>query len=115
MIYVNAGELDQFVTLQERDDAGVDSLGQPNGAWVDVFTDIRARADTRPGRDMFAAGQDQATLSTTFRIRYREGVHERMRLLWRGQVYEIVGQPLNVQGANVAIDLVCVAGQKDGR
>lgn len=116
MVYINAGDLDQFITLQQRA-SGVDALGNANGAWENVsgLTDIRAKVDTRPGQDFFAAGQDQATYPATFRIRYRETITSTMRVVWRGQVFEIVGQPINVKGANVAIDLQCIAGQKDGR
>ena len=54
-------------------------------------------------------------LPVTFRIRYRTGVHERMRVLWRGLPYELVGQPIDVKGAKVALDLPCVQGLGDGR
>lgn len=113
-MYLNAGELDQFITVQQRA-AGQDSRGQPNGAWADHLVNIRAKVDTRPGQDVFGGGQEQPTLPVTFRIRYRTGLHERMRVVWRGQAYELVGQPINVKGANVAIDLPCVAGLGDGR
>jgi hypothetical protein len=36
-------------------------------------------------------------------------------VMWRSVPYEIVGQPINVQGAKVAMDVVCVAGVGDGR
>lgn len=119
-MYLNAGDLDQFVTLQKRA-TGLDSLGNANGAWENVsgLTDIRAKVDTRPGQDFFAGGQDQATAPATFRIRWSETrwstITPAMRLTWRGQVFEIVGQPINVKGADVAIDLQCIAGAKDGR
>ncbi len=116
MSYLQAGDLDQYITLQARA-AGVDSLGNANGAWGNVsgLVDIRAKVDTRPGQDFFAAGQDQATYPATFRVRYRTTITSAMRVLWRSQVFEIVGQPINVKGANVALDLQCVAGRKDGR
>jgi SPP1 family predicted phage head-tail adaptor len=115
MIYIQAGELDQLITLQQRASSAVDSHGQPSAAWEDVYADIRAKVDTRPGRDAFAAGQDQATELVTFRIRYRPNVHERMRVVWRTNYYEIVGRPIDVHGAKVAIDLQCVGGIGDGR
>lgn len=113
-MHLNAGELDQVITVQQRA-AGKDSRGQPNGAWSDYLVDIRAKVDTRPGQDVFGGGQEQPTLPVTFRIRYRTGLHERMRVLWRGQYYELVGQPINVKGAGVALDLPCVTGVGDGR
>ena len=38
-MYLNAGELDQVITVQQRA-AGQDSRGQPNGAWSDYLVDI---------------------------------------------------------------------------
>jgi SPP1 family predicted phage head-tail adaptor len=114
-VHINAGDLDQQITLQERAADTRDAHGQANGAWVAAFTDIWARADTRPGGDYFAAGQEHATMQVTFRIRYREGVHERMRVLWKGQLFELVGRPINIKGAGVALDLPCVAGSGEGR
>lgn len=113
-VTINAGELDQLITLQERASDARDTRGQASAAWVNAFTDIMARADTRPGGDFFGAGQDRATHQVTFRIRFREGVHERMRVLWRGQLYELVGRPIDVKGAGVALDLQCVAGTGEG-
>lgn len=114
-MHLNAGEFDQFITLQARANETADAHGQASAAWVNVLTNIAARVDTRPGQDTVAAGQERATLPVTFRIRYRTVVHERMRVLWRGQVYELLGQPINVKGANVALDLACVAGLSEGR
>lgn len=116
MLELDAGDFDQQITLQQRA-SGVDSLGNANGAWEDVsgLTGIWAKVDTRPGQDFFAAGQDQATYPATFRVRYRTTILPTMRVVWRDQVFEIVGQPINVKGANVATDIQTIAGQKDGR
>lgn len=116
MLTLQAGELDQQITFQERA-AGTDTRGQANGAWANVaaLTNIWSKADTRPGQDFFGDGQEHATSTVTFRIRYRTTVHERMRVVWKGQTFEIVGRPINVKGANVALDVQCVAGTGDGR
>lgn len=114
-LHLNAGDMDQLITLQERGADTRDAHGQATGAWVNVFTDICAKADTRQGGDFFAAGQDHATMQVTFRIRHRAGVHERMRVLWKGQLYELVGRPVDVKGQGVALELACVAGTGEGR
>lgn len=119
MIYLNAGDLDQFITLQQRA-AGQNAHGQASGAWGNVsgLVDIRARADTRQGGDGFGAGQDRPTSQVTFRMRWSETrwttIKASMRVMWRGKAHEIVGEPINVKGADVAIDLMCVAGTGDG-
>ena len=113
-LHLNAGDMDQLITLQERASDARDTRGQANAAWVNVLTDICARADTRPGSDYFAAGQHHGTQQVTFRIRHRAGVHERMRVLWRGQLFELTGRPVDVRGAGVALDLPCIAGTGEG-
>lgn len=118
MIYINAGDLDQFVTFQQRA-SGQNAHGQANGSWGNVsgLVDLRARADTRQGGDSFGAGQDHATSQVTFRLRWSEArwaaINPRMRVMWRGVPHEIVGEPINVKGADVAIDLMCIAGTGD--
>lgn len=119
MLYINAGDLDQRITLQQRA-SGQNTLGQANGAWGNVsgLVDIYARADTRPGADGFAAGQDRPTSPVTFRIRYSatrwSTITAQMRVMWKGVAHELVGQPIDVGGKRVAIDLPCVAGAGDG-
>jgi SPP1 family predicted phage head-tail adaptor len=116
VIYLGAGDLDQQITFQQRA-AGQNAHGQASGAWANVagLVNIRARVDTRPGQDAFGAGQEYTTAPVTFRVRYRTTINERMRIMWRGVAYEMTGPPINIQGANVALDITAVAGTGDGR
>ena len=110
---IAAGDLNQRITFQTRA-AGQDVLGQQTGAWVDAFT-IWARADPIRGREFFTAGQMQAEVTVRFVIRYRADAAETMRILWRGEPYDIVSPPIDTDGAREQLELMCVNGVRDGR
>jgi len=109
---LNAGALDQRVTIQARSTVQ-DARGQVLDAWVDVAT-VWARVQPRRGRDFFAAAQDQATFDCTVWIRHRADITAAHRLLWKGQPLSIEGQPVDVAGAGVMLELMCVQGVRAG-
>ena len=115
---LNAGRLDQRITLQQRVDA-INEFGENQPTWtnVDVTGDgaIWAGADPKRGREYFAAAQQQAEGPCMFRIRWRTNVNERMRVLWRGEAYEIAAPPVDPFGARDTLELYCVRGIRDGR
>lgn len=110
---LNAGRLDQRITLQVRVDA-VNQFGENVPTWS-TFAEVWAAADPKRGREYFAAAQIQAEGPVAFRIRWLAGVHERMRVLWLGQPYEVASLPVNAFGMKESLDLYCVAGPRDGR
>ena len=109
---INAGDLRERITLQSPP-TGRDSLGQRSGAWVDEST-VWAAAWSLSSRELLAAGQIQSEVTVRFRIRYRAGVLPSWRVLWRGVPHAIVGDPIDVQGRQVVLDLMCTAGIRDG-
>lgn len=111
-VAINAGTLRHRITLQSPPTSR-DSLGQRTGSWVDVAT---VWADARPlsSRELFAAGQISSDITVRFRIRWRDGVLPSWRVLWRGVPHAIVGEPIDVNGEQVALDLLCTAGIRDG-
>jgi len=119
-LMIDPGELTQRITLQVRA-SGQDALGQANGAWGNVPTDPTVWA--KPGfvtardiaADIAAAGQQIATLDAKWFIRYRADVLPSWRVLWNSQPFELVGRPINVDGMNEWLQLLCVAGVRDGR
>ncbi len=110
---LSAGSLDQLVTLQARS-SGADERGQERDTWVDVATNVWARVAPRRGRDYFAAAQEQATFDCTVLLRYRTDITPAMRVLWNGQPLELVGEPVNVGGAGVYLELLCVHSPRAG-
>lgn len=111
-VNIAAGQFDQRITLQQPS-AAVDGLGQRVETWSDVVS-TWARVQPLRGREFFAAGQIQSEAAVKFTIRHRAGVTGAMRVLWRGVPHAIVAEPMDVDGARVALELMCSAGMRDG-
>lgn len=109
---LNAGQLDQRITLQARA-SGVDALGQESTTWQDGIT-CWASAEPLRGREFFAAGQAQSQIDVRFRIRWRTGIVPTMRVQWRSEPYDIVAV-IEPRGASDVLELMCVSGGRDGR
>jgi len=109
---VPAGRFREIVSIEARA-AGQDARGQPNGAWGPLLTDIRADAEPLKGREFFAAGQTQSEIAVRFTIRFRAGVVETQRVMWRGAPHEIVSViPGRLRDE---LELMCMHGVRDGR
>lgn len=110
---IEAGKLDQRVTLQESTPT-TDGFGQDVPAWSDVAT-VWARVEPLRGREFFQAGQMQASADVRITIRYRAGLNERMRVMWRGAPHEIVSPLIDVGGQQETLEIMCATGIRDGR
>lgn len=110
---LNAGRLDQQITLQQRVDV-VNGFGENVPTWSDVAT-VWASANPKRGREFFAAAQQQAEGPVAFLIRYRSGLTERMRVVWNGVNYDIASPPIDGFGLKESLELMCVTGVRDGR
>lgn len=102
------------ISIQHRVDT-VNSRGEVIPAWADLHTGIWAAREPLRGRDYFAAGQMQTPADVRFTARWRPGITPLMRVMHAGQPYDIVGEPIDVDGRRVTIELMCVAGVRDGR
>ena len=106
-------DLNQRVRIERRVKTE-NSRGEVTYTWETVAT-VWARAVPLRGRDYFAAAQMQDEVTTRFRIRYRTGLDSSMRVVWKGGFYDIKGQPIEVDGERVWIDLMCKAGPQGER
>ncbi len=86
---MQAGKLDRQIQLLEYSST-TDTVGgdvptyTPVGlVWANVM-DLR-------GNQKFAAQQEQSGITTRFRIRYREDINARWRVMWKGRQYDIIG------------------------
>ena len=109
---MDAGKFDQRVTIQRRVTTQ-DEYGQEVVEWADLAHPW-AQAAPQRGREYVAAGQAQAEVPVIFRIWWRAGIDQTMRVLWRGQPHDITAV-IDPQGARRMLELVCVAGVRDGR
>lgn len=113
---INAGRMDQRITLQRRT-TGVDALGHESSTWTS-FAEVWAGVTSKRGREYFSAGSVQGQASIAARIRYRAdlvGDSGTLRILWRGEPYDVTEPPQDVDGQRTAIDLFCSTAARDGR
>ena len=107
-----AGTLEQRVTIQQRV-AGVNALGQATQSWAD-YAVVWSAAEPLRGREFFAAGQTQSEVTTRFIIRWRPGITSAMRVVWRGQPYDVLAV-IEPAGQRQTLELMCSQGVGDGR
>jgi SPP1 family predicted phage head-tail adaptor len=107
---VPAGQRDQQVTILRDANDGMlcDAAGQPIENWV-AHCQWWCRALPTRGRDFAAADAGQVQASILFAGNYRADVTHEMRVLWRGVVFEIVGDPIDVGGGRHTLELACKA------
>lgn len=110
---IGSGDLRHRVLIQQqvttRDDDGVSHT-----TWVDVAT-VWASVEPLSAREFIQSGQTQAAVTARITIRYRAGLQASMRILHRGQVYNIAGLlPDKVSGLEY-ITIPVSAGVNDGQ
>lgn len=103
---IKAGDLRHRITLQRRI-AGVDAEGFAVETWTDVAT-VWAAVENLYGREYWQAAAVQAENTVKFTIRYRPDVDQTMRIIFRGQVYEITAID-NIKYRNEYIEIKAVA------
>jgi SPP1 family predicted phage head-tail adaptor len=104
---ISASELDQTIVLLTRTRAR-DTRGQIADQWSDSAV-VAARARPISAREVFADGAVQALDSVEFGIRYRAGMTSAGGVRWRGRTYELLGDPINVDGGNHTLELIARA------
>jgi SPP1 family predicted phage head-tail adaptor len=106
-----AGDLNHRIRI-ERQVKTENTRGEVVYTWAlhaTVWAQVSPMNATR-GRELVAASQVQSEITTRFRIRYREGIDETMRIIWRGVQYDIKAPPGEVQGGRTWVDLMAKAG-----
>lgn len=101
-----AGKLNRRVTIQQRID-GQDDAGQPIDVWADVAT-VWANVAGDTGLATIRASGDlpSPVKRYSFRIRFRDGLDEGMRVIYGAQQYDIKAVRMDFAGREWT-DLVC--------
>lgn len=87
MARIRAGNLDRRITIQVASEMN-DSFGEPIKTWT-TFATVWAAFEAVSGNEAFTVEQRRSRASVMFRTRYRAGVIPKMRVLSRGETYEI--------------------------
>lgn len=85
----NAGQLRELIEIQRPVNLGTDSAGNRRVQWITDYTVYAAARDVS-GREFWEAAAHQMECTITMVLRYLDGVTGDMRVLWRGELYDIV-------------------------
>ena len=91
---MQAGRLRQRITFESQGEVQDPETGEMLPGWVPVWERVPASVEPLSARDLIAAQAGQSEASGRMVIRYRSGVLPTMRILHRGDVYNIQGQPM---------------------
>lgn len=110
---IAAGSLDDRITIQRLTAASPDvtGSGMPDESWQ-TWATVYASVEPLNGRELFAAQEHHAEVTTRIRMRYREGVTAKMRVSLDGEIYEIKAVlPFRRDGR---MELLCTSGVTEG-
>jgi SPP1 family predicted phage head-tail adaptor len=111
---VGAGKYNKRATIQRlvAGSPAQDAYGAPNETWQD-FKAVWAGIEPLTGREYFAQQQIQNEVNIRVRIRYLSGVTEKMRVVYRGRIFDIESI-IDEQEAHRELILMCSEGGRDG-
>lgn len=111
---MRAGKLRHRITIQLKVQTTA-AMGTKVVSWATFLDKVPAEFEPLRGREFVAAHQDQSELTAVFRIRFRSDITSDMRVLFGGEPFDIVGQPIDWKGRRQMLELMCKAGVKDGK
>lgn len=112
---MRAGKLRHRITFQVPGLVQDPVTGEMLTGWVPVWEKVPASVNPLSARDLIAAQAGQSEASGRMVIRYRAGVLPTMRIIHRGDVYNIQGQPMPDPDSGLEYLTILVAkGLNDG-
>lgn len=70
------------------------------------FKSVYCMIKTTKGTEYFAAGAEQATNNIRFVIRYTKGITTKMRINYKGRIFDIIEPPINDDEANKTLTII---------
>jgi SPP1 family predicted phage head-tail adaptor len=91
---MRAGKLRHRITFESPGLSQDPESGEMLPGWSPVWKDVPAAVEPLSAKDLIAAQAGQSEATARIVIRYRAGVVPTMRILHRGQIYNIEGPAL---------------------
>jgi SPP1 family predicted phage head-tail adaptor len=85
---IRPGELNERVTVQIPAESR-NNLGETTLEW-DTFATRWASVEGTSVRETLLAGQQDVAVTHRVKMRYLAGLNNRMRLVWRGRILEVI-------------------------
>lgn len=110
-----AGKLRHRIDFQVLGEVQDPTSGEMVRGWSTIWPKVPASVEPLSARDMIAAQAAQSEATARVVIRYRAGVLPTMRIIHRGDVYDIKGPALPDQGSGMeCLTIVVAKGVNDG-
>jgi SPP1 family predicted phage head-tail adaptor len=111
---VNIGKLRHRIVIEALS-VDIDSDGAQSELWIDWFgTPLWAEIQPLSGRELIAAQSIQSKVSARIIMRYREGIIPSMRVVHRGQYYNIEAVIPDQKSGKEYLTLMTSTGVNDG-
>lgn len=112
---VRSGDLRHRIAIQSTALIQDAQTGEMVEGWVTLWEKVPASVRPLSARDLIAAQASQSEATSRIVIRYRAGVLSTMRILYRGDVYNMQGPPLPDPDSGLDYLTILVArGLNDG-
>lgn len=112
---MRAGQLRHRVDFQTFGQVQDPSSGEMVPGWTTVWAKVPASVTPLSARDLIAAQAAQSEASARIVIRYRAGVLPTMRIIHRGEVYDIKGPALpDPDSGREYLTILVAKGVNDG-
>lgn len=112
---MRAGKLRHRIAFQAAGLVQDPETGEMLAGWETIWEKVPASVEPLSARDLIAAQAGQSEVSGRMVIRYRSGVLPTMRIIHRGDVYDIQGQPMPDPDSGLEYLTILVAkGVNDG-
>ncbi len=112
---MQAGKLRHRIDFQKAGAVQDPISGEMLSGWATVWEKVPASVTPLSARDFIAAQAAQSEASARIVIRYRSGVLPTMRIIYRGEVYDIKGPALPDPESGLEYLTILVAkGVNDG-
>ena len=108
---MQAGKLRNFVTIQQPVKVASD-IGSVETTWEEI-ANVYAGIEQMKAFDQAQASVVFPGADYTITMRYRNDLDTTMRIVYRDQVFSILGPPNNVDLRNREIVLTCQSGVKE--
>lgn len=109
--FIAIGELNQKIAI-EKPPTTVDSLNQKTGEWA-VVCSVFAKVLPVRGREFFDASQVQSESTYKFTIRYRADVKAGQRIVWNDARYDIISEPMLLDGLKNWMEILASSGVRN--
>lgn len=111
---MRAGKLRHRITFQSPGTTQDPVTGEMVQGWATVWDKVPASVEPLSVKDFIASSAAQSALSARIMIRYRTGVLPSMRILHRGNVYNIQGVMPDADSGLEYITIAVSAGVNNG-